>query len=65
MVPQMGTKADTSICRRDTGKLELNGDLIVDGMSTKDMLKTIQSLVQTIHGLEKRVQQLEKNMTGL
>ena len=65
MPVQMGAQADTSICRGDAGALEWSGDLIIDGMSAKDMMKTIKALVETVEGLKKRLAAFEKNDTGL
>ena len=48
----MGTGSDVSICRIGENELEVNGDLIVNGMRIKDVLNTIKNLEERLSKLE-------------
>ena len=50
---QMGAKSDVSICRISKNEVVVDGDLIVNGMSVKNMLMNVEDM-------EKRLKEFDK-----
>ena len=51
---QMGAKSDVSICRISKNEVVVDGDLIVNGMSVKDMLMKVEELERRLKEFEKK-----------
>ena len=58
MVIKMGAKSDVSICRISENEIVVNSDLIVNGMSVKNMWKTVEDMKKRLKELEKKTQSL-------
>ena len=55
---QMGAKSDVSICRISKNEVAVDGDLIVNGMSVKNMLMNVEDM-------EKRLKEFDKKRWSL
>ena len=49
---KMGTGSDASICRINDNEIVVDGDLIVNGVSTSDLMKTIEDMQKRLRALE-------------
>ena len=49
---KMGTESDVNICRGNNNEIVVDGDLIVNGVSTKALMKTIEDMQKRLRALE-------------
>ena len=49
---KMGTGSDASICRINDNEIVVDGDLIVNGVSTSALMKTIEDMQKRLRALE-------------
>jgi hypothetical protein len=50
---EMGTGSDVTICRINENEIVVDGDLVVNGVSTKALMKTIEDMQKRLIVLEK------------
>ena len=49
---KMGTESDVNICRGNKNEIVVDGDLIVNGVSNKALMKTIEDMQKRLRALE-------------
>ena len=53
VIIKMGTESDVTICRISENEIVVDGDLVVNGVSTKALMKTIEDMQKRLRDLEK------------
>ena len=60
VITKMGTESDVTICRISKNEIVVDGDLVVNGVSTKALMKTIEDMQKLLIVHQKRLTELEK-----
>jgi len=56
---EMGAESDVTICRTNENEIVVDADLVVNGISTNDLMKTIEDMQKHFKDMQKRLRQLE------